>query len=199
MKRVLIIACLLAIVAILVVPMAASAATTKVGGTVKYATVTVVAPKAITWSTFAVGGNLAYDNTSTTQGKVTVIAGTSGTISATVTAKSDAAKAWLFKDATNRLDEFLLISLADSQPTAWAQYHIVNGGSCVAGEYAGAPAESFSGDATKTLSEAGVFAPGTSKTMNYNFWAYQWITANDAANHAGTYSVDVTFTAAAVP
>jgi hypothetical protein len=160
---------------------------------VKYATVTVAAPKAITWSTFAQGGNLATDNTTLTNGSVTIVAGTSGTISATVTAKSALDKPWLFKDATNHLDEFLLVSLKDTAPSAAADWHIANG---VADKVNGID---YYGAATKDLTEAGIFAPGTSKTMRYNFFAYQWITANDAANHAGVYSVVVEFTAAAVP
>ena len=192
MKKVLVLACLLALVAVLAVPMAASAASTTVGGTVKYATITVVAPKAMTWSTFAIGWNTAVDNTTTTRGSVTVVAGTSGTVSAEVTAKSAAGKHWLYKDATNHLDEYFIISLVDSSP-AWAEYHLVSGdGGAVQGH-------TFSGPATKAVSTPGVWAPGTSKTMYYNFWAAQYITANDAASHAGTYSATVEFTGTCIP
>lgn len=192
MKKILVMACLLALVAILAVPMVTSAAPTPVTGTVKYATVTVVAPKAITWTTFAQGWNFVSDNTPTTKGSVTVTAGTSGTISATVTAKSAVEKPWLYKDATNHLDEYLLITLADT-PAVTADWHIANGGDGMV------QSTSYTGPATKTLVTPGTFAPLTAKTMQYCFRADQYITANDAASHAGTYTVSVEFTAVCLP
>ncbi len=198
MKKIIGLACLLVLVAALVVPMMASAATTPIGGTVTHASVTVTAPKAFTWTAFQVGWNVKSDlstlATGATMGKVVVKAGTSGVVNATVTAKSPPAEGetwgpqFMWNGTTRHLDEELLISMTDEA----ANWHIVNGMTLAVQEI------TYSGPATRTLTNDAV-APGTSVTMWFPFHAAQWITTGDVDAGIATYSTVVEFTAACLP
>ena len=182
MKKIIVLACMLALVAILVVPMAASAATTTpVSGTIKSATVTVTAPSTIAFGTFAMGWNL---QNSTTAGTVTVTPGTSGKTNWTVTA------AWAkMKKGTVELKSWLLGS-PDGGATTWH-----------AGD--GVDQWVYGGDGTGD--DVACYGPltysGTTATGTLSFYAWQYIGADDvdSFSDAGAYATTVTFTATCDP
>jgi len=174
MKKILALACLLALVAILVVPMAATAAapTTPVSGTVKYATVSMTAPSALAFNTFKMGWNYA---TAVTPGKVTVVPGTSLLTNWTVTA---AATSIFLGNATDNLDTPLLVGPSKDGP----HWFFLNGGSTtIDGTVYPIPPDSGH------LTYSGTTTPGS-----VPFAAAQFIKASDIT--AGSYSVTVTFT-----
>lgn len=192
MKKIIGLACLLVIVAALVVPMAVSAAETPVTGTVTYATVTVKAPSAITWTIFQEGWNV---KNSATAGSVTVKAGTSGVVNATVTARRPREEGqtygsgWM-NNGTRDLDTYLLIG-TESNTGPWQ---------AVNGEPITVQGNVCTGPLTKTLSSEAI-APGTTKILTFSFFAAQWITHNDATTGASTapYTIPVEFTATCLP
>jgi hypothetical protein len=176
MKKILILAAALVLLAILVVPAAAYAGdTSTVSGEVTSATVSVDVPIGLPFGTFSAGWNVTdWYNAHGWYGTVTVIPGTSGLTSWTVTAQG---AAYMTASPTS-LTKPLLIGPANG---SW---------SCADGTSSGdVHGVSYSGTCTYT---------GTDNPHNFDFWAAQYIETGDAAN-AGSYSDTITFSASCLP
>jgi hypothetical protein len=168
-KRILIIAATLVLLAMLAVPMAAFASDTgdtTVQGAVTIASVTITAPSAINFGNFVLGENTA---TSATPGSLVVTPGTSGITAWTVTAQSLApyASGQMWSDDASRfLDTRLIITLATWAQQGWA--------------------------------DVGVTLTGATASDSVPFNAKQTIVMADTAK-AGAYTITITFTASCTP
>ena len=172
MKKIIALACLLAVMAILVVPMAASAATSSTGivtvtGSFVAASVKVTAPGALAFGTFESGKfNIG---SSPTMGKVEVTPGTSKLTDWVLKAQAATPN---MKSGVNILQDYLLISFDGT----W--YKIANGGD---GSVQG------TGPYSGTLQ-----ITGSDASHNFDFYGKQWVRADDLP---GIYTLSITFTA----
>jgi hypothetical protein len=202
MKKILALAFVLAIVAILAVPMAASAATgtggTTVGGSVRSGTITVAPPSAINFVLLNASPAVPEDGQSVTPGRVTVVPGTSGKTAWTMTAKSTtpaASAGYLATPSSVKLDQPLLIAKSNAVGTLW---NLAAGGSAVGNQIPSGtiavPHPYFAANHTDLV--AGVDEldyDGADSVTNIFLYAKQWVNMSDAT--AGTYSCTITFTA----
>jgi hypothetical protein len=196
MKKIIGLACLLVIVAALVVPMAASAATTTpVSGTIKAATVTMTAPKPVAFGQFTMGWNIASNEDEASLGTVAVTPGTSGLTNWTVTA------AW---------GRYMRKGTTGSVYLAWPLL-----GTGVVGTWDDSPwpPTLYSGDGTTedVVTGEAPFASvtlggpltysGTTAEDTFCFGVAQFIDDADVATlgQAGAYAATVTFTATCDP
>jgi hypothetical protein len=194
-KRILIIGMILALVAVLVVPLTASAANsgqTTVGGIIGGATVTMTAPSAIaSWAaTGWAGGNPNFgsgDNygTSATPGTVTVNPGTSGVTSWTVTA---ACTTNFSKAATPPQTG----NMYCSTPSTWLKDALMIGPD----NTVRAGSTWVSGN-TWNNAGTGFSYTGNAASGSLPLFAEQTITPTDTT--PGSYSITISFTATCAP
>jgi hypothetical protein len=180
MKKIFVLAGLLALVAIMAVPMAASAATTIIGGSVTEATVTMTPPSAIAFGALVYSATVPMEKASTA-GSVTVVKGTSGVISWTVTAQATTGTTpGKMSSATADLTTWLLIGKTLATP---ADYRCADG---------------IGRNIHSTAIPAGVLTyTGTTTPGSIPFCARQWIETTDTT--PGVYSATITFTATCLP
>ena len=120
MKKIFVLACLLALVAIMAVPMVASAATagtgtTTVGGTIAEGSITVVAPGAIAFGTLS---KITVNEKAATPGRVTVVPGSSGATAWTGSAKgATGVKPGFMSSGTDNLTNALMIGYTIAAPS----------------------------------------------------------------------------------
>jgi hypothetical protein len=182
MKKIIAVAFLLALVAVLAVPMAAFAATgsTTVGGSVTAGTVSVTPPTAIAFGAMKVSES-PLTKQATTGAKVTVIPGSSGLEAWTMTVKSTAGlkPGWLSTSSAS-LTYPLLIS---DNGTGWVRADAPTVGASNLTPPV-TPPQVYAGGALTYL--------GTGTQSDLDFFAKQWLTSGD--DEAGTYSITLTFT-----
>jgi hypothetical protein len=145
------------------------------------ATITITPPSAIAFGMLAYSATEPMDEASVTSGKVTVVPGTSGTISWTVTAQASTGNTpGKMSSGTTDLTYWLLIGKDLAGP--WYNAN----GSTDAGTVKGTPYDAGPLTYTDTTS------PGT-----IGFCALQWMETTDTK--VGTYSATITFTASCLP
>lgn len=190
MRKIFALAMLLALVAIMAVPMTASAATTAtgsttVGGSIAAPSVTVAPPGAIAFG-ILMGSTTAPNNRTATPGSVSVVMGTSGTATWTVTASQVSGintLGFLAKDATpttGKLNNPLFVSDV-SAPATWATLAAIT-----------SPVSPLNGDAFQSTTR--LSWTGSTLTGSLPFYVRQWVDTAEATK-TGTYSITITFTA----
>lgn len=193
MKKILALAFVLAMVAILAVPMAATAATgtggTPVGGSIVAGTITVTPPSAINFAVLNASKTVPEESQSLTPGKVTVVAGTSGKTAWTMTAKSTGGTypGFLAYGAT-RLDQPLLIAQALSGTLAG--WYLASGAT---GTTTIPPTGGDYFTATQAVASGTLLYSGPDSVTDIFLYAKQWVDQHDTT--AGVYSCTITFTA----
>jgi len=191
MKKIFALAFVLALVAIMAVPMAASAATgtggTTVGGSVLAGTITVAPPSAISFVLLNASPTATEDAQSATPGRVTVVPGTSGKTAWTMTAKSTAGTypGYLATGAT-KLDQPLLIA------KTLGSWYLASGNTGTTLIPPLSDTDYFTGTGTTVISGALSYAGAVSVTDIF-LYAKQWVNSSDST--AGAYSCTITFTA----
>ena len=181
MKKIIGLACLLVIVAALVVPMTASAATsTPVTGTTTMPSITVNAPVAFGFGTLVFGDNYK----AATNGSVVVKIGSS--LEGNWQVIADSAVGYMKTTDNVGLSEWQLCAETTSGPwfTADGNAHTVNSVNYSAGNLI------YSGTATGAV--------GASVTIPLKFAVYQRMNVGDV-DSAGTYSITYTFTGSVTP
>ena len=174
------------------VPMTASAATTAtgsttVGGSIAAPSVTVAPPGTVAFG-ILMGSATAPNNRTATPGSVTVVMGTSGTATWTVTAAHVSGintLGYLAKDATaltGKLNNPLLVA-KESAPATWAT---------LAALVAPLPANPLNGDAWQSATR--LSWSDTTITGSLPFYVRQWVDPVESTK-TGTYSITITFTA----
>jgi hypothetical protein len=172
MKKILFLGLVLALLAVVAVPVAAFADTTgdtEVSGTFVAASLSVTAPDPLNFGNFVQGYNYAGPSV----GNVTFDPGSSAETGWSMTALGNST---MFAPGPIYLNNYLLISADDST------WFIANGGS---GSVNGIP---YSGTLTYT--------GGSGTNLPFNFWAAQFIVP---ADQPGVYSDTITFTASMTP
>lgn len=181
MKKIIYMALLLALVVIMAVPMAASAAdtdvkTTSVGAGITAASISMVAPTAISGMALVYTDTFVPIDKAATSGSVTMTGGTAGEISWQVVAK--AASPGKLNNAGNEVaDQLLIGKTTDTPDWRWAT---------------GTGAASIHG---QTITSGELTYTGTTSPGTIPFRARQYVETTDGALPAGTYSLTITFTA----
>lgn len=182
MKKIITLAFLLALVAVMAVPMAAYAAsgTTTVGGSVVGGTISVTPPSAIAFGTLKLDDS-PIAKTATTPGRITVTTGTSGADDWTCSAKclTDSK----LKSGSTALTYELLIKENGSTYSSGA-YHRVDGPAGAGTVGPGAGTAYAAGD---------LIYDGAGSVTDLSFAVLQHVSGSDTT--AGTYSITITFTA----
>jgi hypothetical protein len=182
MKKIIGLACLLVLVAVLVVPMAATAAlSTPITGTTVLPSIAVTAPVAFGFGTLALGDNFK----AAANGSVVVTIGSS--LKGNWQVIADSAVGYMqTSDNVNSLSEYQLCAETTAGPwfTADGKAHVVNSLSYPAGNL------TYSGTATG--------AANAKVTIPLKFAVYQATKVSDVAT-ARTYSITYTFTASVTP
>jgi hypothetical protein len=182
MKRIFVLAFLLALVAIMAVPMAAFAAdtavvTTSVGGAVSAASISMVAPGAISGMALVYTPEFTPIDKAGTNGSVTMTAGTAGLIGWQVVADAVSPGKLAFA-GTPVANQLLLGKTVDTPDWRWATG---TGTATIHGQTV---------PASGKLTYTGSTSPGT-----IAFRARQYVESTDGDLLAGTYAITITFTA----
>lgn len=181
MKKIIGLVCLLVVVAALVVPMAASAATsTPITGTTTMPSITVNAPATFGFGTLVFGDNYK----AAVNGSVVVTIGSS--LQGNWQVIADSAVGYMMTTDNAGLSEWQLCAETTSGPwfTADGNAHVVNGASYSAGNLI------YSGTATG--------AAAAKVTIPLKFAVYQRMNVGDV-DSAGSYSITYTFTGSVTP